>query len=204
MLFRSLVKAYLALDLVPCALRQLKALSSLPAAEGFSGQKYLAESKRLGERQAEKMGSLEPPADSGEPGVILKLQTLDTGVKPGEDIKVILSLQNTSAETACIVDSSGGPLGFDAALFAGGVIVKRLFADETEKLSAAEEASRVIVIAPGASYEKEFTLLAGAQNTAEREYQVIAAYDGGAPLKAFAKGWTRKLISEIGKVTVKK
>ncbi len=200
----ALFKAYLALDLIPCAMRQLKELSSLPAADGSSGQKYLAESKRLGERQAEKIGNIEPAADSGEPAVLLKLQAAETGIKPGEDIKVFLSLQNTSAEPACIVDSSGGPLGFDAGLFADGVIVKRLFSDETEKLTAEEKTSRVIVIAPGTSYEKEFTLLAGAQNTAEREYQVFAAYDGGTPLKTFAKGWTGKLISDIRKVTVKK
>ncbi len=200
----ALYMAYLALDLIPCATRQLTALSSLPAADESPGQKYLAESKRLGERQAERRGSIEQPVDAGEPAVLLKLQSAETGVKPGEEIKVILSVQNNSGAPACIVDSSGGPVGFDVGLFADGVIVKRLFGDETEKLSAEEEAARVVVIAPGSSYEKEFTLLTGAQNTAEKDYQLIATYDGGKPLKAFAKGWTGKLFSEIKPVTVKK
>ena len=201
----ALYRAYLKLGVLPCAMQQLSALSALPGIDEAARERYWSESKRLGELQAEKLGALEPPADSGVPAQV-KLVPPSAGLnyKPGEDVRVLVSLKNESAEPAYILNSSGGPLGFDAGLFSAGVAVKRLFADETAKLSGEEAAGRVIVIDPGSSWEREFVLLLAAENISEREYELIIAYDGGAPVAGFEKGWTGKLISDVLKITVKK
>ncbi len=201
----ALYKIYLKLGLLPCALQQLSALSASAGIKEEEREIYKAESARLNGLQAEKLGTLFDSPDTGTQGqVLLAAPATALIFKPGEDIKITVSIKNDSPEQAYLLNSAGGPLGFDAGLFYEGLIAGRLFADETEKLSAAEAAQRVEVLAPGVSFEKEYVLLPAAQNTVEKEYDLIITYDGGAPLKGFEKGWTGKLISETLKVAVKK